>query len=294
MRSLPRITVAALMLLCTRAALAAGCGVDGASIQTLGVAQAIGKLSSRAYLIWLDGRARILVDVGTGSVINFTGSGARTADLDAVLLRELDVLHAGDLPTLVQLSLAERRTRALPIYGPDRSRQMSSTVIFVRTLFDPKRGVYRYLGELLSPLGRSPYKLQPYDVETKREQAPLLRLGAMRLRAIELSIEPVRTLAWRIELAGKVVVVSSGATPGAIGLERLASAADLLMIDLDTMAPGAAAALARLAQRAKVRQLAFTGPGPNTPEQERFLRAVTGKLYPAPVSLSEPMGCLPL
>ncbi len=282
------------MLFCGRLALAAGCGVEGLSIQTLGVNQAIGKLPSRAYLIWLDGRARVLVDVGTGSVINFTGSGARAADLDAVLLRGLDVLHAGDLPTFVQLLLAERRARALPIYGPDRSRDMPSTVIFVRTLFDPKRGVYRYLGELLSPLDRNPYKLQPYDVETKREQAPLLRLGEMRLRAIALTGDPVRTLAWRIELANKAVVVSSGEAGAAAGLERLASSADLLVIDYETAAPRAAAALARMAQRARVKQLAFAGSEASTPEQEGALRPANNKIYPAPVLLSEPLGCVPL
>lgn len=296
MRSLSGITATALMLLCVRAAAAAGCGAEGVSVQVLGVTQAVRQLPSRAYLLWLDGRARALVDVGTGSAINFTGSGARAADLDAVLLRRLDLLHAGDLPTLVQLLLAEGRARALPIYGPDRSREMSSTVIFVRTLFDPKRGVYRYLGELLSPLGRNPYKLQPYDVETK---APPLRLGEMRLRAIELTVDPVRTLAWRIELAGKTLVVGSDEAAASAGLERLATAADLLLIDLNGTASrnataSAARALARLAQRAKVKQLAFAGAGLNAAEQERALRAAADKAHPGALLLPEPLGCLSL
>ena len=86
-----------------------------------------------------------LVNAGADSANSFTASGAHVSDLDVILFTQLDVANTGDFPWLIQLSLPEKRSRPLPIYGPDRGKLMPSTVTFVRTLFDSKRGVYRYL-----------------------------------------------------------------------------------------------------------------------------------------------------
>ncbi|MFQ5551797.1 MAG: MBL fold metallo-hydrolase, partial [Gemmatimonadales bacterium] len=153
---------------------AAVCGSDGVWIQVLGSIEpgADGRPLSSSFLVWLDGKARVLVDTGNGSAGNFYGNGARLADLDVILLTYLHVDHTADLPTLIQASLPEKRARALPIYGPARSKLAPSTVTFVRTLFDNKRGLYRYLGAFLSPLGRETYKLQPHDVRIKGKYEP--------------------------------------------------------------------------------------------------------------------------
>lgn len=293
MSRLPRIAGAALLLLWARGLAAVGCAADGLSVQHLGTKGAAVP-SSHSYLVWLDGRAQALVDAGAGSAVNFAGSGARAADLDVVLLRQLDVVHAADLPAIVQLSLTERRSRPLPIYGPDRSRLMPSTVTFVRTLFDPKRGAYRYLGELLSPLDKNPYKLQPYDVELGRRDPAAFRVGRMRLTATELAAEPMRILAWRIELAGKTLVVS--AAHGGARFERFGAAADLLVIDdgadgSEKNARPSPAALGAMAQRAGVKKLALARTPP-TPEQGQSLQAALGRVYTGPIVIAEPLGCV--
>src|SRR6056297_782871 len=44
---------------------------------------------SSSYLLWLDDRARVLLDAGSGSSVAFGASGADFADLQAILLSHL-------------------------------------------------------------------------------------------------------------------------------------------------------------------------------------------------------------
>src|SRR6185436_20352161 len=113
-------------------------------------------------LVWIQGKSRLLVDAGPGTALHFAQTGASVADLDALLFTHLRLERTGDFPALLQLSTAAKRNRALPTYGPGGNRLMPSTVSFVRSLFDPTRGAWRYLGDLLSPLTRAPYKLDPH------------------------------------------------------------------------------------------------------------------------------------
>lgn len=49
--------------------------------------------ASTSYLIWIDGKARVLVDAGGGSSANFEKSGASVHDLQAVLFaNDLDII----------------------------------------------------------------------------------------------------------------------------------------------------------------------------------------------------------
>src|SRR6516225_4474688 len=62
------------------------CGVQGVVLQVLGSGgpELQDKRASSSYLIWEDGKARVLVDAGGGSALRFGESGARMSDLDAM------------------------------------------------------------------------------------------------------------------------------------------------------------------------------------------------------------------
>ncbi|MDH3622059.1 MAG: MBL fold metallo-hydrolase, partial [Gammaproteobacteria bacterium] len=49
--------------------------------------------ASSAYLVWVDGRARVLIDAGGGSFLRFGEAGARFEDLDFVGLSHLHTDH---------------------------------------------------------------------------------------------------------------------------------------------------------------------------------------------------------
>src|ERR1700751_2719442 len=111
-----------LLLACTFAPLAPAqsCGAHGVAVQVLGSGgpELQDKRASSSYLVWQNGRARVLVDAGGGSALRFGESGAQMSQLDVVLFTHFHIDHSADFPTLVFSSWFEDRKRPLPIYGP--------------------------------------------------------------------------------------------------------------------------------------------------------------------------------
>ncbi len=243
------------------AAGAVTCDSDGVWVQVIGAS----KPASSGYILWINGKARALIDAGSSSAINFNNSKARVADLDLVLFTHLHVNRTADLATLVQSSLAEGRASPLPIYGPARSKLMPSTVTFVRTLFDKKRGLYRYLGELVSPFGKRTYKLQPHNIRIKGDNTvDVYANERLRVSAATIMHRPLPSLAWRLEVGGKTLVFSSDLDSEVNGLQILARNADLLIVhnpsrintrDLWQLRYLSPAAIGRTANTANVKKL---------------------------------------
>lgn len=283
-----------------QAAMAAGCGSDGVRVQVFGPRDADIAGTSSSYLVWVDGKARALVNAGAGSAMSFARSGARVSDLDVILFTELHVADTADLPWLLQFSLPENRSRPLPIYGPDRGKLMPSTVTFVRTLFDTKRGVYRYLGELLSPLGKQTYKLQPQDVKIKRGAHPTVyRNKRLLISAVRLVGEPIPALGWRIEAGGKAIAFSGDRLESPAALERLAKNSELLIISRNPEEGSVGgvrlltpAVIAELASAAHVKQLAFTSSPSAATNGGQQSQAVLTRAYAGATAFPAPMDCL--
>ena len=107
------------------------CGKTGIWLQVLGSGgpEINDKRASSSYLVWQDGRARILVDMGSGSMLRYEESGARIEDLDVVLLTHLHVDHSADLPALIKasyrLSRVSCRTTVAPSPPPTTTASTS-------------------------------------------------------------------------------------------------------------------------------------------------------------------------
>lgn len=218
------------------------CGADDPQVQVLGSGgpDLVPGRAASGYLIWIGGKARVLVDAGGGTALRLGESGADLNDLDAVLLTHLHTDHTADFPSLIQAAALAGRARPLPVYGPPGNRFASSTVMFARTLLDSTRGAYRDLGDVLSPLVRQGFKLEPHDVrERPRKVRPRrdadegvveVYSGArFRAEAVPVIHGVYPALAWRVRV-GKSTIVFTGDTNGEGGaLEHLARGADLLM-----------------------------------------------------------------
>lgn len=103
------------------------------SVMVLGsggpIATAAGRASA-GYLIFIDGKPRILMDVGGGTFQRIAESGVNIRDLDTVLLSHLHIDHTGDLSAAIKTiyfhnNLARAINPALPgrtapinIFGP--------------------------------------------------------------------------------------------------------------------------------------------------------------------------------
>ncbi len=269
------------------------------------------KRASSAYLVWIDGKARALVDIGGGAALRYGESGARVADLDAIFLTHLHVDHTADLPALIKSSWFSGRDRPLPIYGPPDNKIMPSTVAFVRSLFDPVRGSYRYLGDLLKPLSKNPYKLQPLDVQRKRKKDGKPDAGPVeirafqnaRFRAVASPVEhgPIPALAWRIEAGGKRIVFSGDMNGKGGGLELLAHGADLLIAH-NAVPEGSSdrvalalhmppSVIGRIAQQAGVKRMVLSHRMLRTLGREPQTLEAIRKIYAGPVDFADDLSC---
>ncbi|OZA12850.1 MAG: hypothetical protein B7X94_03275, partial [Hydrogenophilales bacterium 17-62-8] len=93
---LRRAICAGLLGLSASATAAPSCGGTGVALQVLGSGgpEAADKRASSGYLLWQDGRARLLVDAGGGVKLRFGEAGASMVDLDAVAFTHFHADHA--------------------------------------------------------------------------------------------------------------------------------------------------------------------------------------------------------
>jgi ribonuclease BN (tRNA processing enzyme) len=209
---------------------AQSCGVHGVAVQVLGSGgpELQDKRASSSYLIWENGRARVLVDAGGGSALRFGQSGAQMSDLDLLLFTHFHVDHSGDFAALIKSSWFEDRKRPLPIYGPAGNDFMPSTTEFVSDLFSD-HGAYGYLSELLVPGEDGAYKMAPHNVAATEKPAVQFSGAGLTASSVRVIHGAVPALAWRIELGGKSVVFSGDTNGNDNGLVQLAANADLFI-----------------------------------------------------------------
>jgi ribonuclease BN (tRNA processing enzyme) len=208
------------------------CTGKGVELQVLGSGgpELQDKRASSSYVVWRDGKARVLIDAGGGSALRFGESGAQMEDLEAILLSHLHVDHTGDLPALFMSSYFGERKKALPLFGPLGNAYFPATTVFIADLFDPDRGAYRYLGRYLKGQDDG-YRLQPHDVQLSAHG--IRRLPAndgIVLSATTVIHGSVPALAWRIDLDHRSLVFSGDGNGDNGNLQKLASGADLLII----------------------------------------------------------------
>ncbi|HEY8554401.1 MAG TPA: hypothetical protein VIL43_07665 [Burkholderiales bacterium] len=303
----PRLLLAALLALVSASVHAqaadpapASCGAVGLQIQVLGSGgpELAGGRAASGYLVWMEGKARVLVDFGPGAALRFAQSGARASDLDVVLFTRVHAGHTLDFPALVAAALREGRRRTLPLYGPSGGRLAPSTVNYIRVLLDGARGAYRHLGIVLNPLAVEGFRLDPHDarapterVGVRRERAEIWevhRTEELRASATALVREGAPALAWRISARERRIVFIGAPVAGESGrLERFAANADVLVAGAHT--PDALAGIARLAERARAKRLIFAA---GLPEEMRGNGAPPG--YTGPVAYAEDLACYPV
>lgn len=83
-----------------RGAVQATCDSSRVKVQMLwtGGPELFGERASTSYLVWLDDKARVIVDTGPGSVQRFKKSGAKFEDIELMLFTHFHVDHSADFP----------------------------------------------------------------------------------------------------------------------------------------------------------------------------------------------------
>jgi ribonuclease BN (tRNA processing enzyme) len=208
------------------------CTGKGVELQVLGSGgpEVQDKRASSSYVIWRDGKARVLIDAGGGAALRFGESGARMEDLEFILLSHLHIDHTGDLSALFMSSYFGERMSPLPLFGPVGNDEFPATTVFIADLFDPARGAYRYLGSYLSGHDDG-YRLQPHDVRlAAHEIRKISTSDGILISATTVIHGSVPALAWRVDLDDRSLVFSGDGNGDNGNLQKLATGADLLVI----------------------------------------------------------------
>jgi ribonuclease BN (tRNA processing enzyme) len=291
------------ILACTPAYAATSCGEGGLWLQVLGSGgpELDDGRASSGYVIWSKGKARLLIDMGSGSMFRFEQSGASLNDLDVILLSHMHVDHSNDLPALIKASFFSNRNRDLYLYGPGGNNVMPSATEFVQSLLGDN-GAFRYLSSYLN--GDDSYRLLPHDVDaTNTAQQLVLSDSRYQLTALAVHHGPIPALAWRVDIAGKRIVFSGDMNNDNGTLAILAKQADLLVAH--HAVPEAASGVARnlhmtpsiigqIAAQARVKQLVISHRMRRTLGKEQSSAQQIRQYYEGPIKFADDLQCFRL
>lgn len=287
-------------LICSPVYAKTSCGDDGVWLQVLGSGgpELDDGRASSGYIIWHDGSAKLLIDIGSGSMLQFEQSGASLNDLDVIMMTHMHVDHSNDLPALIMASFFSGRDRDLNLYGPDGNQLMPSATKFVQALFGPD-GAYQYLNDYLD--GNEIYQLLPHDIQaTGKAEQVAIENSRYRLTAVPVHHGPIPALAWRVEIEGKVIVFSGDMNNDNDTLAKLAKKADLLVAH--NAVPEGATGVARnlhmppsvigqIAAKADVKLLVLSHRMNRTLGQEAISTEEIRQHYKGPMGFADDLGC---
>ena len=220
---------------------------EGLSVIVLGSGGPVATPSGRAsagYLIFTDGKPRILMDAGGGTFQRLAASGTNVKDLDIILLSHLHLDHTGDLSPIIKTvyfhnrganlnpkipqSFPPGRTKTFRIFGPAANGipfpppsglpavpQYPASTEYVHNNYDAATGMERYLNIFSRAISGGIFSVTPTDVSPNwlaYNPKVLVDEGVgenrLLITAVGVNHGPVPALAFRIEYKGKSIVYS--------------------------------------------------------------------------------------
>lgn len=186
------------------------------------------KRASSSYLIWINGKNRILVDFGGGASLRFEEAGAHIEDLDVILLTHLHVDHTADLPALLKSSFFTTASGNLHLFGPDDNKFMPSTKKFVDRLFNNDYGAWQYLGDHLDGIAR--LQLKAHNITKSKKEKVIYTQGNIKITAVSVHHGPIPAIAYRIDIDKKSITFSGDMNGDYHTLEKLGFKTDILVM----------------------------------------------------------------
>lgn len=213
---------------------AAQCQAERVRLQMLGTRgpELWDNQASTGYLLWLDDKARVVIDTGAGTVQNFEASGARYEDLDLFLFSHFHIDHSSDFPAYVKGGFFSDRTKDLVLIGPSGNEYLPSAEQFLNRLFGRKTGVYPYLNSFINPDAGSSYKLIPKTVETSYkllDERQVYDKDGIEVTAVSVHHAVLPALGYRVEMAGCVISFTGDMSGRFHTMPELAKGSDILV-----------------------------------------------------------------
>ena len=257
--------------------------------------------ASTAYLIWVDNRSKVLVDIGGGASVRFGESGANFADLDHVAISHFHTDHSSDLVTLLKTGVLTGRPSELGISGPGAGGPFPDLESWLQSLI----GEGSAYGYLASYLRGDNGRLVPTTVDPETADSVGIEVAAadisMTARGVPHGIVPA--IAYRVTVKDRDIVFASDQNGNDESFIEFARGADILVMHLVVAegVEGSARALhappsriGEIAERAGAGSLVLSHLTRwSRPETEANLRNVRSA-YSGNITLAEDLMCIAL
>lgn len=220
-----------LLLIGSSTAIAAQCGQSSPlALQVLGSGGPIADdaRASTSYLLWIDGRARIMIDAGSGSFLRYGESGARFDDLNFVGLSHFHTDHVADFVGLLKTGLFSSRQGELVVAGPSGAGVFPGLNAWLKHQLWPDDAAYAYLGRYLRA---GPVVISPVEVSG---DAPVLVYhdDDVSVTAISVPHGIVPAIAFRVAVGETSIVFAGDQNGSDTAFARFARGAELLVMHL--------------------------------------------------------------
>lgn len=251
------------------------------------------KRASSAYLIWIDGKSKILIDFGAGASLRFEEAGAKIQDLDLILLTHLHVDHTADIPALLKSSFFTRASGYLHIFGPKGNHFMPSSTHFVDRLFEKNKGAWQYLGDHLD--GNARLQLKVHNIQRSYKEKFIYKQENIKVSAISVHHGPIPAIAYRVNIGEQSITFSGDMNGEYHTLEILAKDTNILVVHnaVPTGSTGVAAKLHMtpdtigvIAKKAQVKKLVLSHRMLRTLGRESETKRVIGKHFNGPIKFA--------
>jgi ribonuclease BN (tRNA processing enzyme) len=187
--------------------------------------------ASAGYVLWIDGQARLLVDAGGGIFLRFGEAKAKFETLDAIAISHLHADHVADLAALLKSGFFSERTRQLPIIGPAGGGDFPGMSEYMRILFDPEHGAYRYLSGYLDGSGGL-VKVAVTEVKTEPPESEVVfKNDRFEITSVGVTHGPVPALAFLVAAEGRRIAFSGDQNGDNPLFAALIKGADILLMD---------------------------------------------------------------
>ena len=157
--------------------------------------------------------------------------GRALSPFEAIALTQLKPDHSGDLPAYISAAQSDSRDMRLTVMGPtgDGASHISTRELMQR-LFGAE-GAYPYLANTIKPRASLGYRVRSVDIPaTGSKRWSQYQTEHVKMSAIPVHHGDVPALAWRIEIAGQIVVIAGAFNNSKNIIAKFAKDADALVV----------------------------------------------------------------
>lgn len=308
MKTLSRLVplVLGLILATPAAADQTSCSKSGIALQLLGSGGPISDdaRASSGAIVWINGKARLLIDAGGGTYLRFGQSGARLEDLDFIGISHFHTDHVADLPAILKGGYFLSSSHAVTLAGPTGNAHFPGMTAFFAREFGRGQGAYQYLSGLSNATDGLRLAVHPADVRVDKPTRTLVFQGdSVTVYAFGIPHGDVPALAFRIETPKGVIVLSADQNGSRKAFVGFAAGADILMmpaaIDDDADAQSrflhaTPTVVGKLAAEIKPKMLVLDHfMGRSLIDKDKNVQIIQ-RYYHGPVFASRDLSCFPL